>query len=165
MTTWEFAKKGNQRERNPVQDEFFNAPDTLTDVSALVRESIQNSLDARLDDSKPVRVVFTLGHKESGSGHNRYFDGLQGHLDAVFGEDKSVNLGSLQEQSRVTQATYTLFTSKERAARETANVANGALGKSFFHECPQPKASLLSLPGAPKTLPTVGQIFVLANQY
>jgi hypothetical protein len=94
MTTWEFAKKGNQRERNPVQDEFFNAPDTLTDVSALVRESIQNSLDARLDDSKPVRVVFTLGQKLSGSGHNRYFDGLQGHLDAVFGKDKAVNLDS-----------------------------------------------------------------------
>jgi hypothetical protein len=94
MTTWEFAKKGNQRERNPVQDEFFNAPDTLTDVSALVRESIQNSLDARLDDSQPVRVVFTLGQKTSGSGHARYFGGLQGHLDAVFGKDKAVNLDS-----------------------------------------------------------------------
>lgn len=93
MTKWEFAKKGNQRERNPVQDEFFNAPDTLTDVSALVRESIQNSLDARLDDSKPVRVIFTLGQKSSGSGHHKFFGGLQEHLDIVFGEDKAVNLG------------------------------------------------------------------------
>jgi len=92
MTKWEFAKKGNQRERNPVQDEFFNAPDTLTDVSALVRESIQNSLDARLDDSKPVRVIFTLGKKRAGSGHEKFFRGLQGHLDTVFGEDKSVRL-------------------------------------------------------------------------
>lgn len=92
MTKWEFAKKGNQRERNPVQDEFFNAPDTLTDVSALVRESIQNSLDARLDDSKPVKVIFTLGKKSSNSGHAKYFEGLQGHLDAVFGEDKAVTL-------------------------------------------------------------------------
>jgi hypothetical protein len=92
MTKWEFAKKGNQRERNPVQDEFFNAPDTLTDVSALVRESIQNSLDARLDDSKPVKVTFTLGKKSSDSGHEKFFGGLQGHLDAVFGEDKAVRL-------------------------------------------------------------------------
>jgi len=92
MTQWEFAKKGNQRERNPVQDEFFNAPDTLTDVSALVRESIQNSLDARLDDSKPVRVIFTLGKKSAGSGHEKFFKGLQGHLDTVFGEDKAVRL-------------------------------------------------------------------------
>lgn len=92
MTKWEFAKKGNQRERNPVQDEFFNAPDTLTDVSALVRESIQNSLDARLDESKPVRVIFTLGKKSTGSGHEEFFSGLQGHLDAVFGEEKAVRV-------------------------------------------------------------------------
>lgn len=92
MTKWEFAKKGNQRERNPVQDEFFNAPDTLTDVSALVRESIQNSLDARLDDSTPVRVIFTLGQKILGSGHDKFFDGLQEHLDIVFGADKAVDL-------------------------------------------------------------------------
>lgn len=92
MNKWEFAKKGNQRERNPVQDEFFNAPDTLTDVSALVRESIQNSLDARLDDSKPVRVIFTLGKKSTGSGHEKFFRGLQGHLDEVFGKEKAVKL-------------------------------------------------------------------------
>jgi hypothetical protein len=92
MTTWEFAKKGNQRERNPVQDEFFNAPDTLTDVSSLVRESIQNSLDARLDESKAVKVIFTLGTMSSDSGHASYFSGLQGHLDEVFGTEKAVAL-------------------------------------------------------------------------
>lgn len=92
VTIWEFAVKGNQRERNPVQDEFFNAPDTLTDVSALVREAVQNSLDARLDDSQPVKVVFTLGHKPKGSGHAEFFSGLQGHLDEVFGAEKSVTL-------------------------------------------------------------------------
>lgn len=92
MTIWEFAEKGNQRERNPVQDEFFNAPDTLTDVSALVREAVQNSLDARSDDSQPVKVIFTLGHKPKGSGHAEFFNGLQGHLDEVFGKEKSVSL-------------------------------------------------------------------------
>jgi hypothetical protein len=67
---------------DPVHDEFFKMQDL---VDALVRESIQNSLDARRGSSK-VRVRFTFN---SGSralhatAARQYFRGLREHLDAV----------------------------------------------------------------------------------
>lgn len=67
---------------DPVHDEFFKMQDL---VDALVRESIQNSLDARRGSAK-VRVRFTFAtgpralHPAAAS---QYFKGLREHLDAV----------------------------------------------------------------------------------
>lgn len=65
---------------DPVHDEFFKSQDL---VDALVRESIQNSLDARIPRTRaPVRVRFRLNvlHPEA---VREYFDGLEPHLRAV----------------------------------------------------------------------------------
>jgi hypothetical protein len=69
---------------DPVHDEFFKAQDL---ADALVRESIQNSLDARAPRSRtPVRVRFRFA---TGTGAldadavREYFDGLDSHLHAA----------------------------------------------------------------------------------
>jgi hypothetical protein len=132
MTKWEFAKKGNQRERNPVQDEFFNAPDTLTDVSSLVREAVQNSLDARLDDAEPVKVIFTLGQKKSNSGHTSYFSGLQGHLDEVFGSEKAVDLSSSMNYLLVEDFNTTGLTGDSRQTNVPINKKASDSSYTYF---------------------------------
>src|ERR1041384_5209965 len=69
---------------DPVHDEFFKAQDL---ADALVRESIQNSLDARVPRSRsPVRVRFRFAagasslHAEAA---HEYFNGLDSHLQAA----------------------------------------------------------------------------------
>jgi hypothetical protein len=69
---------------DPVHDEFFKAQDL---ADAVVRESIQNSLDARIPRSRgPVRVRFRFAggrdalHPDAVRG---YFDGLDEHLHAA----------------------------------------------------------------------------------
>src|SRR5947209_12980798 len=68
---------------DPVHDEFFKAQDL---ADALVREAIQNSLDARLPRSRsPVRVGFRFAsgaHALPAEGVRAYFDGLETHLQA-----------------------------------------------------------------------------------
>lgn len=67
---------------DPVHDEFFKMQDL---ADALVRESVQNSLDARRSRS-PVRVRFRFGvgaDALSPEAANQYFHGLREHLDAV----------------------------------------------------------------------------------
>ncbi|HET8797775.1 MAG TPA: hypothetical protein VFO89_08810 [Thermoanaerobaculia bacterium] len=69
---------------DPVHDEFFKAQDL---ADALVRESIQNSLDARAPRSRaPVRVRFRFAagaHALHPDAVREYFDGLDIHLRAA----------------------------------------------------------------------------------
>ena len=82
---WAFREvPSGTKNRNPVQDEFFNSSEALTEISSLIRESIQNSLDAH--DSKntsPVLLKFTLANASS-SITTKYFTGLQKHLCLLF---------------------------------------------------------------------------------
>ena len=67
---------------DPVHDEFFKMQDL---ADALVRESIQNSLDARRSRA-PVRVRFRFGvgsNALSAEAAEQYFTGLGEHLEAV----------------------------------------------------------------------------------
>ena len=65
------------------QDQFNN--DEVVLAEALVRETIQNSTDARLSETGPVRVRFTIGTADT-SGSQRFFatllEGLSPHLNA-----------------------------------------------------------------------------------
>ena len=82
---WRFRKMGcDEPGIDPVQEEFF-ATEELEDLNgALVREAIQNSLDAR-GGNEPVEVVFTFGHltncKEA-IDKTDIFRGLSPHLRA-----------------------------------------------------------------------------------
>lgn len=81
---WHFrSMDAGEVQVDPVHDEFFKAQDL---ADALVRESIQNSLDARLPRSRsPVRIRFRFAageHALPAEGVREYFDGLEPHLDA-----------------------------------------------------------------------------------
>ena len=87
MTTWKFSEVHRDAKlRDPMQEAFFDDSDDLTDVLSLVRESIQNSIDARVDASAPVVVKFTLGHFDPRSDpYAKYFEGLKAHLSSARG--------------------------------------------------------------------------------
>ena len=68
--------------QDPVQAEFFTTENVGGLSHAVVREAIQNALDARLQASKPVGVRFSR-IEVSAARCAQYFDGLQPHLTAV----------------------------------------------------------------------------------
>lgn len=73
--SWSFEKiRPGDMERNPVSDEFFA---NNTQLEAIVRESIQNSLDACADTNQPVRVriYFSGDDKLSADKFLRYRNG------------------------------------------------------------------------------------------
>ncbi len=81
--SWHFRKIAPaEMNADPVQGEFFITSDI---VDRLVRETLQNSLDAKNGD-KPVRVRFAIssaGKNISGSKTAFYFNGLFPHLKAA----------------------------------------------------------------------------------
>ena len=84
---WFFRKKtAGEKIRNPIQGEFF-ATDAITGpCQALVRESVQNSLDAREKAGTPVRVEFTLMAGTAAAKPERveaFFRGIWPHYAAV----------------------------------------------------------------------------------
>ena len=67
-TEWRFERKRfSQKSRQPMQASFFTTSSIDDDTHALVRESIQNSLDARAGDG-PVHVRFSIGTLSANSG-------------------------------------------------------------------------------------------------
>jgi len=75
---WEFKKlqKGDQ-ERNPHESEFFRVKDPS---EVIVREFIQNSLDAR-KTNKRIKVIFLFGYIEKEK-FKKYICNLDKHLEA-----------------------------------------------------------------------------------
>jgi hypothetical protein len=84
--TWKFRVRGRgEVNHDPVEGEFFT-PDGLS--GSLVREAVQNSLDAKTDGSiEPVQVRFALSKSQPSESlqaaiSERYTLGLSPHLDA-----------------------------------------------------------------------------------
>ena len=75
---WRFKKLPiGDPERDPHEAEFFN----LTGIAeAVVREFIQNSLDARCDDRSIIRITFEKVAKDK---VKRFFGNLEDHLMAT----------------------------------------------------------------------------------
>ena len=91
MHTWRFRKMSlSEQNRNPVESEFFNRDDP---VGALVREAIQNSLDALDPDGDgPVRVRFYIkceGEMLPADRRAEWLNGLDPHLSATSIEYRS----------------------------------------------------------------------------
>lgn len=81
LPTWRFVKRQPMsKQRDPIQGEFFNTESITTAADEVVREAIQNTLDAAVDS--PVRVRFYVsgnGGALSTTQAARYFDGLAEH--------------------------------------------------------------------------------------
>lgn len=83
VVKWQFQEAPvGIRENEQIGEEFFSNAEVLSEVSGVVRESIQNSLDEVNDSSKPIHMVFTVG-KQSPKVANRYFEDLYPHLAAI----------------------------------------------------------------------------------
>lgn len=84
---WKFSNTHKDaKNRQPVHEAFFDDADNLDDVSSLVRESIQNSIDARVDFKSPVKVSFRLSKLNVDSpGLQQQFAGLAPHMHATRG--------------------------------------------------------------------------------
>lgn len=94
MTTWRFSELHRDAKlRDPMQEAFFDDSDSLTDALSLVRESIQNSIDARADASVPVVVKYTFGQFDPKSEpYSKYFKGLREHLSSARGHSMAETL-------------------------------------------------------------------------
>ncbi len=83
---WYFEQQAKRdTSRDSVSDGFFDKPGGNT-ADALVRESIQNSLDADLRNGKPVVVRFFLSGEESGAPPDAaqpYFREIEQHFAAT----------------------------------------------------------------------------------
>lgn len=83
---WTFGKKRpSDKTRDPVVSEFFSSEAIKDAGEALVREAIQNSLDARRDDSEKVSVrVYVSGSDTSLSpaSSRKWFTGAWPHYGA-----------------------------------------------------------------------------------
>lgn len=68
---WRFEpKRRSQKSREPMQESFFTNASIDDDTHALIREAIQNALDAKFGSCSdlPVRVRFFIGNHEADSG-------------------------------------------------------------------------------------------------
>lgn len=94
MTTWRFSELHRDAKlRDPMHEAFFDDSDALTDALSLVRESVQNSIDARTDPLKPVVVKFTFGQfNPRTEPFSKYFAGLKGHLSSARGASMAETL-------------------------------------------------------------------------
>lgn len=81
LPRWEFDRKSaNTPQIEPIQGEFFSGEALKGPASALVRETIQNSLDAR-EGEAPVRMRFTLPAEAPLRGFDSpWLAGLRPHL-------------------------------------------------------------------------------------
>jgi hypothetical protein len=84
---WTFSRKRpSDKTRDPVVSEFFSSEAIKDAGEALVREAIQNSLDARRDDAAVVSVRVYVSGTESAlepESASRWFDGAWPHYLAT----------------------------------------------------------------------------------
>lgn len=84
---WWFAAKGPaDKERDPIQGEFFNQ-EGMSAASSIVREAIQNALDAKSEVAEgPVRVRIYASGSDGAlepDAAERFIGSLRGHVMAV----------------------------------------------------------------------------------
>ena len=98
MFPWHFQiRDPKTKRRNPTQDELFNDEDLSGIAQAVVRESIQNSLDARADMTRPALVrIFLSGEAKAVASEKaaEYFGQLTPHLLSAY-PDRAASIRQL----------------------------------------------------------------------
>ena len=83
MADWKFRPKAEgEIKEDPISERFFTTSDVGDLTNALIRETIQNSLDARIDkQNDPAEVRFFFCYNGiSPESYNPFFSGLIQHL-------------------------------------------------------------------------------------
>lgn len=91
MSYWKFRKMSKgEKNADPIQGNFFTTKDVENLTNSLVRESIQNSLDAKDKSVKdPVKVRFYL----SGSKYSINWNDISGYFQGILPHIKAENNG------------------------------------------------------------------------
>lgn len=84
MRPWRFLERQPaSKVRDPIQGEFFNTDSINSVADALVREAIQNLLDAGSGDTVSCRIYFSGSEAALSPGEaSVFFDGLWPHVEA-----------------------------------------------------------------------------------
>ena len=132
MQKWKFEKKHRgQKSRDPMQASFFTNASIDDDTQALVREAIQNSLDAKYvhESCEPVRVRFNIAqHNTSNRVMERYLsDEAWLHFNA---EDNGLTTPPTSSNN-CRYLVYEDFNTKGLVGNELASEAE--LGNSFYY--------------------------------
>jgi hypothetical protein len=124
FTGWKFRHlPEDQKHTEPTHSQEFGRNGA---ARSLVREAIQNSLDAREDQSKPVRVRIKLGLASDAGAHS-FLDGLWPHLKAVRGF-----LKCSKQQAAFRYLTFEDFNTRGLAGDVHGNSANHGATKNHF---------------------------------
>lgn len=103
---WHFIEqRPADKQRDPLQGQFFDTESIKNAADALVREAIQNSLDAHDpgDGNQPVRVNLLVSegdHALPAEVAGPYFSGMWDHLAAIPVEDDQLSPDERQEEFR-----------------------------------------------------------------
>ena len=125
---WRFVplSKG-AKARDPMQDEFFQ-DQSIGDIEhALIRETVQNSLDARAG-SDPVRIVFSLGKLPSEKASFWFPKEVQAHFSA-----KEIRLASLPHWSDEACSYLTIEDFGTKGLEGQTNTTDPVTGGNFYH--------------------------------
>ncbi|WP_339490288.1 hypothetical protein [Pseudomonas sp. EL_65y_Pfl2_R95] len=113
--------------RDPVQDEFFQEQSIGGLEHALVRETIQNSLDARAGKD-PVRIVFSLGKLPAEQALFWFPEEVQAHFSA-----KEISLARLPEWNTETCSYLTIEDFGTNGLEGKVNTTEPEAGGNFYH--------------------------------
>lgn len=89
MDEWRFRyKRADEVSSDSLASGYFSNDELTSDAIALVRESIQNSIDARVSEDIPARVVFSFHRKADPAGLGEFFGSLEQHTQQVLGTER-----------------------------------------------------------------------------
>ena len=145
------------KNREAMQGEFFAAN---TDLESLIREAIQNSLDAKLDKNSPSPVEIRINYSKATCNVDKYFKDAWVHFDA---EDNGLRkpLPNMEESSFIAiedfnttgltgeinqyfekpgtaNSFYHFFRAEGQSGKENCDIGRWGVGKYAF-----PKNSLI----------------------
>lgn len=127
-TNWSFLPlaKG-AKARDPMQDEFFQDQSIGGIEHALIRETVQNSLDARAG-AEPVRIVFTLGELSSLQARYWFPENVQAHFSA-----KEIRLASLPDWDNEKCSFLAIEDFGTKGLEGETNTTDPKAGGNFYH--------------------------------
>lgn len=125
---WNFLEKApGAKARDPMQEEFFQDQSIDGIAHALVRETIQNSLDARAGED-PVRVVLSLGQLPAEETKRWFPPQVQDHFSA-----KEIQLSNLPNWGQDDCAYLTIEDFGTKGLEGQINSPDPKSGGNFYH--------------------------------
>jgi hypothetical protein len=113
--------------RDPMQDEFFQDQSIGEIEHALIRETVQNSLDACAGDG-PVKIVFSLGKLPANQARFWFPEEVQDHFSA-----KEIRLACLPDWNNEPCSYLTIEDFGTKGLEGQTNTTDPEAGGNFYH--------------------------------